>query len=134
VVLVPIFTGGLMTVRRAETEIGKLALPGGYIDFESWQHAAARELWEETGIDLRDEPEENMKLYDVRSATTSHNVLIFAKTRLILTGELERWPFIPNKECSERVIIRTPEPLAFPTHNEMMTHYFEHENMDLPRT
>src|SRR3954462_11499316 len=43
---------GLLCVRRAiPPAVGQLALPGGYIDLaETWQQAAARELFEETGL------------------------------------------------------------------------------------
>lgn len=51
VCLLPV-DGGLLCVRRAiPPAVGQLALPGGYIDLaETWQGAAARELFEETGI------------------------------------------------------------------------------------
>ncbi len=51
VMLVPA-AGGLVVIRRGiEPAKGLLALPGGYINLgESWQQAAARELFEETGI------------------------------------------------------------------------------------
>jgi len=125
ILLVPIFPGGLLTVRRNDAEhFGQLALPGGYVEFEDYRTAAARELWEETGIDLREEPLSNMELYDVRSGTKNFSVLIFVKTRVIYSLQIERQPFIPNKECQERVIIHEPTPLAFPTHMEMVTRFF----------
>src|SRR5262249_4057 len=51
VCLLPV-DGGLLCIRRdIEPGKGKLALPGGFIDLgETWQQAAARELFEETGI------------------------------------------------------------------------------------
>ena len=43
---------GLLVIRRnMAPHIGRLALPGGYIEFhETWQAGAARELYEEAGI------------------------------------------------------------------------------------
>jgi 8-oxo-dGTP pyrophosphatase MutT (NUDIX family) len=42
---------GLLMIRRAIPPVGKLALPGGFIDgAEPWQAAAARELREETNL------------------------------------------------------------------------------------
>src|SRR5207244_10310646 len=41
---------GLLAIRRALPPVGRLALPGGYVDAgETWQAAAARELREGTG-------------------------------------------------------------------------------------
>src|SRR5438874_1760584 len=51
VALVPI-GGGLLVIRRAiQPGLGKLALPGGFVEeHETWQQGAAREVLEETGI------------------------------------------------------------------------------------
>src|SRR3954467_1020697 len=53
VVLLPV-DNGLLVIRRGagnERGIGQLGLPGGYMDYnETWQEAAARELFEETGM------------------------------------------------------------------------------------
>src|ERR1700682_2267356 len=53
VALVPVDAGLLVVRRGIEPERGRLALPGGYINFgESWQAACAREVREETGLSL----------------------------------------------------------------------------------
>src|SRR4029079_9297124 len=51
VVLLPV-GDGLLTIRRGiPPQLGKLALPGGFMELgETWQESAARELREETGI------------------------------------------------------------------------------------
>lgn len=123
---VDLYGNSLVVVRRdIEPSKGELCLPGGYIDHgETWQHAAARELWEETGIDIRSEDENFIKLVTVRSATNS-NVLIFAKTRVMHPKDLP--PFVPNHECSERAIIKGPQQLAFVKHTELAAMYFRGE-------
>ncbi len=74
VALIPMTGGGLLTIRRGiEPEVGKLALPGGFVDFaETWQEACARELLEETGIET---PAQGYELRAVHSAGS--NLLIF---------------------------------------------------------
>src|SRR5262245_9804473 len=52
VLLVPV-DGGLLAIRRAIPPVGKLALPGGFIDYgESWQQACAREVREEAQLEI----------------------------------------------------------------------------------
>jgi NADH pyrophosphatase NudC (nudix superfamily) len=51
VVILPVDNGVLLVRRAIEPRKGLLAFPGGFINYgESWQTAAARELFEETGI------------------------------------------------------------------------------------
>jgi NADH pyrophosphatase NudC (nudix superfamily) len=66
VVLLPVDNGLLVVRRNIEPQIGRLALPGGYINRgESWQQAGARELFEETGIIIRPE---DLREFRVKSA------------------------------------------------------------------
>src|SRR5262249_27344130 len=66
VTLAPV-DGGLLVVRRGiGPGLGKLALPGGYINHgESWQAACAREVREETGLSLNPD---RIREFAVRSA------------------------------------------------------------------
>src|SRR5262249_5363224 len=68
VVLLPV-GNGLLCVRRAiEPGKGQLALPGGFIDInETWQQAAARELFEETHVRIA--PEE-LRVFDALSSAS----------------------------------------------------------------
>jgi NADH pyrophosphatase NudC (nudix superfamily) len=70
VCLVPI-GDGLLCVRRAIPPFaGQLALPGGYIDrAETWQQAAARELFEETGLHIDAGEVEHTSAHSVTPAT-----------------------------------------------------------------
>lgn len=113
---------GLLCVRRAiPPGQGKLALPGGYIDrAETWQQAAARELFEETG--LRIDAAEVEHLRTVSSERGDGVLLIFGRARPrpaeFVSG------FAPTAETSEAVVIRTATELAFPLHTDAVAAYF----------
>lgn len=111
VVLLPVDDGLLLVRRNIPPRQGSLALPGGFISVgESWQQAGARELLEETGINIAPE---TIQLYDVQSAPDG-TVLIFG-----LAGQVNQTnlpPFAYNDETSETVIATSPVELAFPLH------------------
>lgn len=111
---------GLLVIRRAiPPRQGQLALPGGFIDYgESWQAACARELWEETGIQVAPE---SIELVTVRSAPDG-TVLIFGKAPKL--SEVGLAQFESNNEVLERLVIQAPEPLAFPLHSEVVELFF----------
>ncbi len=124
VVLVPVDGGGLLLIRRlVEPQVGKLALPGGYINYgESWQVAGAREVAEETGVIL--DPAE-VREYGVRSAPDG-TVLIFGLANPVDPSVVAA--FEQTAETSACVIIHAPvEGLAFPLHAEMVAVYFEQQ-------
>lgn len=112
---------GILTVRRSiEPGKGKLALPGGYVDFgETWQEALVRELREETEA-LVDPAK--IEFYGIRSSTTRTTLLIFGKTPSVSLPE----SFTPNEEVSELVVLTEPVELAFPTHTEMVRKVWGH--------
>jgi ADP-ribose pyrophosphatase YjhB (NUDIX family) len=119
VVLLPV-DGGVLAVRRGiPPHVGALALPGGYVNLgESWQEAGARELFEETGVRI---DASEVREFRVRSAPDG-TVLIF--------GVASAWPsealpaFQPTTETTELVVLRAPEPLAFPLHTEVVSEFF----------
>jgi ADP-ribose pyrophosphatase YjhB (NUDIX family) len=112
---------GLLAIRRGiEPRRGQLALPGGFIDLnETWQEAAARELFEETGIRL--DPT-GVREFQVRSARDG-TLLIFALAPAMRASNLP--PFEPTNETSERVVLREPIELAFGLHTEAARTWFE---------
>jgi 8-oxo-dGTP pyrophosphatase MutT (NUDIX family) len=128
VLLVPV-DGGLLTVRRAiEPRLGELALPGGYISpGESWQHAGAREVLEETGVTVDPAGVVDFRVLSAPDGT----VLIFGEAR-----PLSSVPSLsPNPEVSELVVLGAPAPLAFPLHTQVVNEWFarRRHSESLPR-
>ncbi len=123
VVLVPV-DGGLLAVRRAHAPgYGRLALPGGFVELpESWQEAGARELREETGVEIGPE---SLAVYRVYSAPDG-TLLIFALAPPLSEADLP--PFSPTAEASERVIVTAPVELAFSLHTRVVGEYFAEQN------
>jgi len=118
-VLLPV-DGGLLLVRRGiPPRVGELAVPGGYVDVgESWQHAGARELFEETGV--RVDPAE-LRVFDVLSAPDG-TLLVFGLAAPQKAADLP--PFARTDETTERVVVTEPTALAFPLHTQVVAAYF----------
>ncbi len=120
VVLLPVDEGLLVLQRGIPPQVGKWALPGGYIDFgETWQQGCARELYEETGISLL---AEDFDLFDVYSPPDGRLVLIFEIAPAISAANLP--PFVANEEVLDWKIIKEFEPLAFPLHTLAAERFF----------
>lgn len=120
VVLAPILgpTPRLLAVRRAiEPAIGKLALPGGYMDVgETWQQSAARELREEVGVEI---PATDVRLVGAETVITPVPNYATPRTILLLFCEVAPMPmpsFVENSEVSEIVAIEDASALCFSTH------------------
>lgn len=117
VILLPV-DDELLVIRRNIPPVGRLALPGGFIEVgETWQRAGQRELFEETGIEIT---HEEIQLFDVKSAPDG-TVLIFGiadkKTKDQIT-------FTDNDETQEVAFISEAVELGFPLHTEVVKKYF----------
>lgn len=120
VVLLPVDEGLLVVRRNIEPQIGRLALPGGYINCgESWQQAGARELYEETGIVIQPE---DLREFRVKSAPGFHTLIVFGLAQRMHAPDLP--PFSPNEETQEIRVLTASQELAFSTHTETVREYF----------
>ena len=117
VVLLPV-NDELLVIRRNIPPVGRLALPGGFIEVgETWQKAGQRELFEETGIEIT---AEELQLFDVQSAPDG-TVLIFGIAAKKSKDEII---FSENIETQEIAFIDSPVGLGFPLHTEVVKKYF----------
>ncbi|MDI1464071.1 NUDIX domain-containing protein [Catellatospora sp. KI3] len=110
----------LLGVRRIiPPGAGRVALPGGFIDFgEAWQDAVVRELWEETGVraDARD-----VSLYDTLSAPDG-TLLVFGL--LPRREPVDLPPSAANAESAGWELVTPATPLAFSLHTAVAARYF----------
>jgi ADP-ribose pyrophosphatase YjhB (NUDIX family) len=108
VVLVPVAGDGLLVVRRGiEPGKGLLALPGGFLEaHETWQEGAAREVREETGVEL--DPAALTPVTFTSSNPRPDRVLLFAEAPPVR----ELPPFTPDAETAERGTVHGPDDLA----------------------
>ncbi|MFF0451275.1 NUDIX domain-containing protein [Streptomyces sp. NPDC004609] len=113
-------TGLVVITRAIEPRAGRVALPGGFIDFgEDWRHAVVRELREETGIEA---DQADVRLADALSASGGH-LLVFGLLPERPAADLP--PSAPTDETTDRHLLHAPAELAFPLHTTAVRNWFE---------
>ncbi|MGE0401321.1 MAG: NUDIX domain-containing protein [Kofleriaceae bacterium] len=128
VTIVPVVDGGrtgvLVVRRNLPPKIGKLALPGGFLEeHEAWNIGAAREVREETGVEIDTDLEQ---LIWRSSSPRPNRLLLFCVAKPV---DASGFPsFEVDAETQERGLIYGPDGLddefAFDLHVEATRRYF----------
>ena len=113
---------GLLTIERGiPPQVGALALPGGYLEYEDWRAGLLRELHEETGICINDTY--LVSLQGAYSIDQNRKLVLFGSVppidECLLAG------FVAHNECPRFEIIFEARELAFATHTLMAQRFFE---------
>jgi ADP-ribose pyrophosphatase YjhB (NUDIX family) len=119
--------GGLLVVRRGNPSArDRLALPGGFIEVgETWQEAAVRELFEETG--LRSDSTA-VRLFDTLSAGDG-TLLVFGLLPAIASSA-DLPPFTADDETLAVEVLPGPAELGFDLHTRVANRYFARASSD----
>ena len=109
--------GILIGERGIPPHKGQMALISGFVDptDKSIEHAAVRELSEETGITIS---HTNVKI--VSSHNVGRNMLIFCRTSVPMNVHDVLNQFKANEECPRIDIAWAPQELAFDMHTKML--------------
>ena len=119
VAVVPVGEQGLLAVRRAIPPVG-LALPGGYVELgERCQDACARELREETGVEVDPDAIREVRVLSAPDGT----LLVFGRTPQVDPAALGA--FAASAEASAVEVLPGPrEDLVFPLHAQVVREHF----------
>lgn len=117
VVIVPTLSGEVVLVRRKrDPGAGFWALPGGFVEpYESPDDAAAREVWEETGVHVIIE-----RLLSVKLARGRNELVFF-----YLAAPTDERPVESEETLEVRAFAESQLPLdmAFPLHTNVLTEW-----------
>jgi ADP-ribose pyrophosphatase YjhB (NUDIX family) len=109
-------SGAVLTRRAEERTRGQLAFPAGFQENKdlTWQNAACREVFEETGLVIHPE---YLKEYKIHTVANGGINLMFAFYMRLVDEPPKREP---DDEVLEVVTTATPVELAFETHTEAL--------------
>jgi ADP-ribose pyrophosphatase YjhB (NUDIX family) len=112
---------GLLVVRRGiPPAVGRLALPGGFLDVgETWQAAVVRELSEETGLTV---DAAAVRHYETVSAPDG-TLLVFGRLPALADAS-HLPPSAANEESLGWEILSGPSELAFNLHTLVAQRFF----------
>lgn len=123
VLLLPVDSGVLVIERGLPDGHGKLALPGGFVDFgETWQEAAVRELREEAGVVVDAADVELITVVAPRPRGDQATLLVFGRGPRLMADALPA--FTATDEIRARRVVNEAVPLAFPSHTEVLASFF----------
>jgi 8-oxo-dGTP pyrophosphatase MutT (NUDIX family) len=134
VALLPVLDAGraglVVIRRRVPPSLGRLALPGGFVDHgETWQQAVVRELAEETGIGA---PAADVVLADALTDVIGGYLLLFGllppREHALLP------PSEPTDETDGHQPLWEPAELGFPLHTQAARRWFDGGYDGLPRS
>ncbi len=129
VTMVPVLTDGpmgLLVIRRAiEPMLGKIALPGGFLEeHETWEEGSSREIHEETSIVV--DPTTIRSEHFASSHPRPNRIMLFSVAEPIRLVDCP--PFEKNNETSERGLVFGPRGLSdifsFPRHLDAVQKFF----------
>lgn len=111
----------LSVVRNIEPKRGEVGLPGGYVDkLETFEQAAARETFEETGLCLRPEYFSLM----LSRVTPQNNTLVFCNYNHIVKASDIDMSF-SNSETQKIILSEPNQEFCFPSHQEVARKFWE---------
>jgi ADP-ribose pyrophosphatase YjhB (NUDIX family) len=128
VALVPVIEAGhtgLLVLRRGiEPGRGKLALPGGFLEIETWETGLSREVLEETGLALAADGWTPVSF--ASSAPRPNRLLVFATCPPVEAAAIPA--FAPSAETEALGLVFRPDRLeelmAFPLHLRQIATWF----------
>lgn len=118
---------GILAIRRSD---GGIAFPAGYQRMgETIAEAAARELLEETYLDLRHRADSSSSIHE--QSTPDKTLNLHFKLFPDILEEADLPEFVPNQEAVERMVVTEECIMKFPIHQELL-HRLLHLDL-LPR-
>jgi len=122
VVLVDMGDSLVLTRRRYAPQVGFWCLPGGFVEaHEDAQLAAAREVQEETGLEV-----EITGLLGVYSPDSDANEVIIAYSARLIGGTLNAGEEV--LEVGQFTFDKLPDDIGFPKHKEIIHNWFERKH------